>query len=117
MPHQQHHGSSSLTPKRDNPLGFDTLALEWLEIKKASGIREKTYLALEDHIEKAIALYRGGFLEGFSVSDSAPFEDWARLERERLGRQAAEVLGKLAGHWEERGDLERALGFATVQFP
>ena len=64
---------------------------------------------------EAMALYHGPFLEGFSVGDSAPFEDWERLERERLERLALKVLGKLAGHWEARGDMERALGYARRQ--
>jgi DNA-binding SARP family transcriptional activator len=62
--------------------------------------------------EEAADLYRGSFLEGFSLADSAPFEEWARLERERFGRLVLEALGKLASHWEEGGDLERALGSA-----
>ena len=35
-------------------------------------------------LEQAIALYRGPFLEGFSVSDCAPFEGWATRQREGL---------------------------------
>src|SRR5574337_741929 len=27
-------------------------------------------------LEQAVTLYRGDFLEGFSVNDSAPFEEW-----------------------------------------
>ena len=37
----------------------------------------------EDVVKDALALYRGDFLDGFYI-DSAGFEDWVSLERERL---------------------------------
>lgn len=42
----------------------------------------------------AAALYRGDLLDGFDVRDAA-FEDWLRLERERLRDKAREGLGQL----------------------
>ncbi len=53
-----------------------------------------------DDLEKAIRLYKGEFLEGFSVSEAAPFEDWARLDARAtppgIPRDAA-PLGRNAG--------------------
>ena len=37
--------------------------------------------------QDAVDLVSGPFLEGFSLADSAAFEDWLRLERERLGER------------------------------
>lgn len=37
-------------------------------------------------LTSALTLYRGDFLEGFFVSDSRAFEDWAAFERDRLRR-------------------------------
>src|SRR4051812_38718480 len=34
-------------------------------------------------LEQAAGLYRGDFLDGFSVRDSASYDEWLRLERER----------------------------------
>jgi predicted ATPase/DNA-binding SARP family transcriptional activator len=34
-------------------------------------------------IEQALEIYRGDFLEGFQIRDSAAFEDWMRWEQER----------------------------------
>jgi serine/threonine protein kinase len=45
-------------------------------------------------LESALELYKGDFLAGFSV-DSQAFEEWARLERERLRLRAMAVLDKL----------------------
>jgi DNA-binding SARP family transcriptional activator/predicted ATPase len=66
-------------------------------------------------LEQALALYRGSFLEGFSVGDSPGFEEWALLTRERLGRQMSSALHRLAGSYEERGEYERAQSYAWRQ--
>ena len=62
--------------------------------------------------EQAVAIYRGGFLEGFQLKDSAPFEDWHLLTRERLQRQASTTLRRLADEYEQQGDYERASVYA-----
>jgi WD40 repeat protein/DNA-binding SARP family transcriptional activator len=66
-------------------------------------------------LEEALALYRGSFLEGFFLSDSAPFDDWSLLVRERLQRHALAALRQLAQHYESRGDYEQARTFAWRQ--
>ncbi len=66
-------------------------------------------------LETAVALYQGGFLEGFSLPDSPAFEEWALLKREQFQRQALEALGRLADHYERRGEYGRALRFAWRQ--
>ena len=45
-----------------------------------------------DRLEQTVALYRGGFLEGFSC-DSAPFEEWVLVKREQIRRQMMAALG------------------------
>ncbi len=61
------------------------------------------------HLEEAVALYQGDFLEGFSLADSVLFEEWALLKREQLRRQALTALHRLAAHYETDGDPLRAL--------
>jgi WD40 repeat protein/DNA-binding SARP family transcriptional activator len=63
-------------------------------------------------LEEAVALYRGSFLEGFSLPDSAPFEEWALLKREQLQRQVLSALQQLIGHHERSGEVLRALPYA-----
>jgi len=67
------------------------------------------------HLEEAVALYRGGFLEGFSIGDSSAFEEWALLNRERLHRLVMDALRRLAEQYEERGEYERARPHAWRQ--
>src|SRR5262245_11598377 len=45
-------------------------------------------------LKEAIGLYHGDLLEGFTI-DEAPFEDWLRVERERLRSRAVEALRRL----------------------
>ncbi|AJC83367.1 transcriptional regulator SARP family domain-containing protein (plasmid) [Rhizobium etli bv. phaseoli str. IE4803] len=47
-----------------------------------------------EELEQAIALYPGELLEGFSLAEE-PFEDWLRIERERLRTVAISALEKL----------------------
>jgi DNA-binding SARP family transcriptional activator len=62
----------------------------------------------EQRLEKAIALYRGPFLEGFSGGDSPAFDDWALGVREQLAHQFSVALQALAEQYERRGEYARA---------
>ena len=55
------------------------------------------------------------FLEGFALPNSAPFEEWLLGRRERFRRKTLEGLGRLAQHYEDRADFERAIECARRQ--
>jgi DNA-binding SARP family transcriptional activator len=65
-------------------------------------------------LSKAAELYRGEFLAEFSLN-STLFEQWLVIERERLHRQALDVLGTLAAYYEERTTYQEALRYARRQ--
>jgi WD40 repeat protein len=67
------------------------------------------------HLQSAAALYRGRFLEGFSLPGCSQFEEWLLLEQEHLHRQAMDALARLAEACEAQADLDRALTFAWRQ--
>jgi DNA-binding SARP family transcriptional activator len=67
-----------------------TAFTEGLELASAS---LPSHAETIQELEAAVALYQGGFLEGFSLPDSSAFEEWALLKREQLQRQALEALG------------------------
>lgn len=60
-------------------------------------------------LERAIALYQGDFLAGFSLPDSPEFEAWQREKADVLTKEAAGVLDLLATTYASQGDSERAL--------
>lgn len=66
-------------------------------------------------LQKAIGLSQGDFLEGFSLGDSAAFEEWSVITRERLHRLVMAAHHRLAGCHEERGEYEPALQHAWRQ--
>jgi predicted ATPase/DNA-binding SARP family transcriptional activator/tRNA A-37 threonylcarbamoyl transferase component Bud32 len=67
------------------------------------------------YLEEAIRLYRGDFVEGFSLPGSAALEEWVLLTRERLGRQVQATLQRLTRYHQGRGAYERALRYARYQ--
>jgi DNA-binding SARP family transcriptional activator/TolB-like protein len=62
-------------------------------------------------VERAAALYRGPFLDGFVVSDAPEFERWAEGERERLGRVFVRAAECLADAAEAAGRMGDAVGW------
>ncbi len=73
-------------------------------------------------LTNALSLYQGDFLQGFSLNDSAQFEDWAVSERERYRLMAARGFAQLAHCHEETRDypaalesMRRALSFNLFQ--
>lgn len=63
-------------------------------------------------LERAVASYRGAFLEGFYVSDAPAFEEWAVAQRERLRLRVLDALDRLVEHYLHAGYPMRAVEFA-----
>ena len=61
---------------------------------------------------EAIALVRGPFLEGFSLADSAEFDDWQALQTIGVRQLCAEALRRLAEGYAVADDLPQALDMA-----
>ncbi|HSO52876.1 MAG TPA: BTAD domain-containing putative transcriptional regulator, partial [Actinomycetes bacterium] len=61
----------------------------------------------------AAGLHRGDFLAGFSLRDSTSFDDWQYFQAERLRRELAGTLERLATaqigqhHWDDAVDAAR----------
>jgi DNA-binding SARP family transcriptional activator/tetratricopeptide (TPR) repeat protein len=66
-------------------------------------------------LQSAVDLYRGSFLEGFSLKDCPAFDDWVLLTRERLQRQTLAALQRLAAYYEQRGEVGLAVGYTRRQ--
>jgi len=96
---------------------FNTSGDYWLDVAAltASLSDDKSHPALSEEQEKAMSLYRGGFLEGFSVSDSPGFDEWVLLTRERLARQVSASLHAIAESYEKRREYEKAQSIARRQ--
>jgi adenylate cyclase len=93
-------------------LQFNVSSDHWLDV---AALAEANDLQDLSELEMAIARQRGSFLEGFSLGDSAAFEEWALFTRERLARRTSSALHQLAATYEQRGEYERAVAFARRQ--
>jgi len=61
-------------------------------------------------LEKTLALYRGDFMEGFSV-DSVLFEEWVLTIRGRVHRKLLQTVRLLAMGQEKAGEMAAALDY------
>jgi ATP/maltotriose-dependent transcriptional regulator MalT len=78
---------------------FDVRAFETLLGEAGQSPKAEQTIAL---LEKAVALYRGDYLEGV-------FADWSALERERLRKRYLLAVETLAGLHADRRELRRAI--------
>jgi DNA-binding SARP family transcriptional activator/predicted ATPase len=93
---------------------FNTASDQWLDVAAfRSCVEADPPVARE--LEEAAALYRGAFLEGFFLKDSAAFEDWSLLTREQLQRQAISALYWLADFYARHSEYEQACDYAWRQ--
>ncbi|MBN1249997.1 MAG: hypothetical protein JXC32_20200 [Anaerolineae bacterium] len=63
-------------------------------------------------LEGAVGLYAGDFMAGFTLGDSAAFDEWQFFEAEALKDEVASALVRLATRLTSQGDLGRAIGYA-----
>ena len=71
--------------------------------------RTKDIYATPDQTQAALDLYRGGFLEGFTLKDCPAFDDWSYVMRERMQGEASSALGRLGEHFEQAKEYEKAI--------
>jgi DNA-binding SARP family transcriptional activator len=62
-------------------------------------------------LEGAAELYRGPFLEGFSLPGADPFERWMEEQRGALARDQERLLSRLAERCRTGGDHRAAVGW------
>jgi predicted ATPase/DNA-binding SARP family transcriptional activator len=62
-----------------------------------------------DALARAAALYRGDFMAGFALRDSAEFDDWQFFQAESLRRELSTALERLALGYGARRDWDAAI--------
>lgn len=74
--------------------------------------REEACYRCAEGMREAVSVYRGNFLEHFSVNDSSIFEEWVLITRERLHQLAMKAFLLLSVYHELRGEYENSLDYA-----
>ncbi|HET9906888.1 MAG TPA: AAA family ATPase [Anaerolineales bacterium] len=88
------------------------LSLAWYECD-ATEFDRLLKQGSEASLSQAVALYKGPFLQGFSLSDAHMFEDWVQMENTRLTHACSEALSRLTTFAEEREAWEIAIGYVN----
>ena len=91
---------------------FNTI-LHACEESRSRGIEDPAIRAAQ--LEELVKLFRGEFLQHFFLADSAEFEQWALVHRERLHQQVLDALSHLADYCEQHGDFQAARRHALRQ--
>jgi WD40 repeat protein/DNA-binding SARP family transcriptional activator len=73
-------------------------------------VRDPTTAA---QVERAIELYKGPFLEGFYLRGAQGFDEWATLERERVGQQALQALSDMVAYDLLNGAFRTGIAHAS----
>jgi tetratricopeptide (TPR) repeat protein len=94
----------------------------WSDIARFRQLLEETkghqHTALDNcelclsSLGEAIEIYQGEFMAGFSLRDSAAFDDWQFFQREELRRELAAALEILARSHRQKGAFGNAIDFA-----
>jgi len=66
-------------------------------------------------LAQAVALYRGEFLAGLTLTDCPDFDEWQMVWRERLHLQMIEALDDLVAFHMNAGQITHAEGYARRQ--
>src|SRR5262249_8531664 len=74
---------------------------------------ETPHALLQYHLQQAVDQYRGGFLEGFSLSDAPDFDGWASLQRAVWHRRMSLIFERLSQVQADDGALPNAVEIAT----
>jgi predicted ATPase/DNA-binding SARP family transcriptional activator len=62
-------------------------------------------------LAEAVDLYQGDFLEGFSLRDSANFDEWQFFQTEGLRQELAQALERLVHGYSAQGAYEQAIPY------
>lgn len=93
----------------DDVIGLDHQAV-WSDIWAfADALAATSYEPQPDQLRRAVELYRGAFLDGFTLPTSPEFEDWAAQERQTWERRYLETLATLTELYTAQGEYQSAI--------
>ncbi len=64
-------------------------------------------------LEEYLHLYRGGFLAGFNIRSAQEFDNWVRIERERLHHRVVQCVASLVDHFIRQGEDAKGIEWAN----
>ena len=105
-------GTVELSPDQDVWLDVGELRRQLVACNAHGHPAEEVCADCVPLLQKAGELFEGDFLEGFTLRDSAEFDEWQFFETEGLRDQLANVLQRLV-HWHSsQGSYDEAIVYA-----
>ncbi|NOZ72201.1 MAG: NACHT domain-containing protein [Chloroflexi bacterium] len=97
---------------RTSAYWLDVMAFEQFMLHLSGDLFESPTIEMIAELAGAVTYYRGDFLAGFQVYRAPVFEEWMRLQRERLRLQALRMLYVLAKYHFNQGSYPQATDYA-----
>ena len=100
-------------------LQFNLSSDHWVDVTAFAQMAdvERSHPSAMEQLQKAIDLYQGSFLDGFSLADSPAFEEWTLYTRERLAREMSSALHFLAARCSVAKSPRRLKGLPSALSP
>src|SRR6266700_2973718 len=103
------HDLLSLDPHTPIELDLDVALHAWQEAQKLSTLpSEEHHTALVTLVQRALALVRGPFLDGFWLGEDAPFDAWREQQQRQWQVRLLLLLDRLSSWQEAAGEFESA---------
>ena len=103
------HDLLSLDPHTPIELDLDVALHAWKEAQKLSTLpSEEHHTALVTLVQRALALVRGPFLDGFWLGEDAPFDAWREQQQRQWQVRLLLLLDRLSSWQEAAGEFESA---------
>ncbi len=96
-------------------VAFNRDSTYWLDVEAFESALAENDADSEklDPLREAVELYRGEFLEGFSVRQALGFEEWVLNEQERLRQLAIQALHRLSVACTVRGEYAAGIEYTN----
>src|SRR5947209_5599075 len=108
------HDLLSLDPHAPVELDLDVVLHAWKEVHKLSMLpSEEHHAALVTLVQRALALVRGPFLDGFWLGEDAPFDAWREQQQRQWQVRLLLLLDRLSSWQEAAGEFESARATLT----
>src|SRR6266568_1731354 len=103
------HDLLSLDPHAPVELDLDVVLHAWKEAHKLSMVpSEEQHAALVTLVQRALALVRGPFLDGFWLGEDAPFDAWREQQQRQWQVRLLLLLDRLSSWQDAAGEFEPA---------
>ena len=105
------HDLLGLDPQAPLELDLDEVQHSWNETQRLTTLpTEEQRAALIAHVQHALSLVRGPFLDGFRLGEDAPFDEWIEQQQQQWQVRLQALLDRLSAFQEDAFELEQARG-------